>query len=78
MTPTDDDSEVDTGRTNNPLAPLFERAARAAAVESNGTTPVYMTVVDDDWLLLADGDSELADHGRWIASDGYVDLHDQR
>jgi hypothetical protein len=78
MTPTDDDSEVGTGRTSNPLAPLFERAARAAAVESNGTTPVHMTVVDDDWLLLSADDAELAEHGRWIASDGHVDLDDLR
>jgi hypothetical protein len=30
MTHSDDDSEIGTGQSSNPLAPLFERAASAA------------------------------------------------
>jgi hypothetical protein len=78
MTHTDDDSDVDTSRTDNPLAPLFERAARAAAIEREGTSPVRMTLIDDDWLLLSSDDAELAEHGRWIASDAFVGLLEHR
>lgn len=78
MTPTDDDTEIDARRTANPLAPLFERAARAAAIEREGTSPVHMTLIEDEWLLLSSDDAELAEHGRWIASDVFVGLPEYR
>lgn len=78
MTPPTDDTEVDERRTANPLAPLFERAARAATIEQRGTSPVPLTLIDDEWLLLTGDDAELSEHGRWIASDAFVDLNEYR
>jgi hypothetical protein len=56
-----------------PLAPIVERASRAADAERPHAPAVHAGVAAGDWLVLSGDDTRSGDRGRWIASDTTVD-----
>jgi len=57
---------------------LLDRATEAAAEEQLGDAPVQVGVANDDWLVMSGDDTATGDRGRWIASDTYVDVVQER
>jgi hypothetical protein len=67
-------SDTDPDRAS--LVPVIRRAEKAAADEELVHPPVRTGVTHSDSLVLAAGDEEAGQTGRWLASDLAVDVAD--
>lgn len=66
----------DTDRERAPLVPVIQRAEQAAADEELTDPPVRAGIGRDDSLVLAEGDDEVSQMDRWLASDVVIDIEE--